>query len=101
MLDGVTKFVCCRCCFAPRLLCEVLRFIEGAESTPSPELLSAASHLARCDPASFMAWEILQHTNSDCGDQELERLRQLRSNIQVNARSDASEIEDQVDSTPG
>lgn len=72
-----------------RLLCEFLRHIEGGESTPSPELLSAASHLARCDPASCLAWTILKRANSNCGDKELEALRQLRSYYEVNVRPGA------------
>ena len=69
-----------------RLLCEVLRFIEGIESAPSSELLSAASHLARCDPDSTLAWAILAHKSSDCGEKELESLRQLRSRVEVGVR---------------
>ena len=80
-----------------RLLCELLSYIERGESTPSPQLLSAASHLARCDPTSCLAWTILKRTNSSCGDKELEVLRQLRSHIKVPVQPSA--VGDELDST--
>lgn len=48
------------------MLCEVLQSIENT-SNPSDELLSAASHLARCDPGSSVADAVLNRKGSGMG----------------------------------
>jgi predicted Zn-dependent protease len=89
-----------------RLLCELLRHTSASErdvagagtaksaqgAGSNSELLSAAVHLARCDPGSVLAWEILAlaHNQDEFGSTELAALREMRRRALPAHTADAS-----------